>query len=232
MDTDRRTALMAGVLFIIATLASLVGTAIEQPVLQGTDYLTVAGTASGLSAGAIAELVAAGTSAGIAIALYPMLRRWSSGLALGSVVFRAMEALLYTVGTVALVAITQIGRASQALDAADGRVMRAMADALMSVRQEAILAGVFAFTIGSLMYYVTFYRSRLIPRWLSGWGILAVILMLVACVLALFSGAPVQTYVPLIVPIALQEMVLAVWLIVRGFSEATGARRGVAAGSV
>jgi hypothetical protein len=232
MDTDRRTALMAGVLFIIATIASLVGTAIEQPVLQGTDYLKVPSTANGLSAGAIAELVAAGTSAAIAIALYPVLQRWSSGLALGSVVFRAMEAVMYTLGTVALLAITQIGRASQTLDAADGRVMRAMADVLMSVRQEAILAGVFAFTIGSLMYYFTFYRSRLIPRWLSGWGILAVILMLVACVLALFSGAPVQTYVPLIVPIALQEMVLAVWLIVRGFSEPTGAPRGVAAGSV
>jgi hypothetical protein len=229
MDTDRRTALMAGVLFIIATIASLVGTAIEQPVLQGTDYLKVPSTANGLSAGAIAELVAAGTSAAIAIALYPVLQRWSSGLALGSVVFRAMEAVMYTLGTVALLAITQIGRASQTLDAADGRVMRAMADVLMSVRQEAILAGVFAFTIGSLMYYFTFYRSRLIPRWLSGWGILAVILMLVACVLALFSGAPVQTYVPLIVPIALQEMVLAVWLIVRGFSEPTGAPRGVAA---
>lgn len=223
---------MAGVLFIIATIASLVGTAIEQPVLQGTDYLKVPSTANGLSAGAIAELVAAGTSAAIAIALYPVLQRWSSGLALGSVVFRAMEAVMYTLGTVALLAITQIGRASQTLDAADGRVMRAMADVLMSVRQEAILAGVFAFTIGSLMYYFTFYRSRLIPRWLSGWGILAVILMLVACVLALFSGAPVQTYVPLIVPIALQEMVLAVWLIVRGFSEPTGAPRGVAAGSV
>jgi len=63
-----------------------------------------------------------------------------------------------------------------------------------------------------------FFQSRLIPRWLSGFGIAAVILMFAACLLALFSNSPVTGYTLLLIPIAVQEMVLAVWLIVKGFN--------------
>jgi hypothetical protein len=71
------------------------------------------------------------------------------------------------------------------------------------------------------MYYYLFFQSRLIPRWLSGFGIVAIILMMVACVLALFSGNRITSYIPLEAPILLQEMVLAVWLIVKGFNQST-----------
>ena len=66
--------------------------------------------------------------------------------------------------------------------------------------------------------YLAFFQSRLIPRWLSGWGIAAIILMTTAGVLALFTNDAVTSYVPLALPIFLQEMVLAVWLIAKGFS--------------
>jgi hypothetical protein len=85
------------------------------------------------------------------------------------------------------------------------------------MRDEAVLAGVFAFSAGALMYYLILYRFPLIPRWLSGWGIAAVLLMLLACFLALFSQSPVTSYTILAAPIAVQEMALAVWLIARGF---------------
>ncbi len=75
------------------------------------------------------------------------------------------------------------------------------------------------------MYYYVFYQSRLIPRWLSGAGIVAIISMLAACMLALFSDNAVTGYIPLAFPIFLQEMVLAVWLIVRGF-EPSGSAAG------
>jgi uncharacterized protein DUF4386 len=191
MDSDRKTALVAGALFIVATAASLLGTALE--------------SFNRISLGGLLELIAAGTSAGIAISLYPVLRRWSASLALGSVVFRAIEAVMYTVAAISLLALSRVGQ-------------QAVGVVLTSLRQEAVLAGVFAFSVGALMYYVVFFRSSLIPRWLSGWGIAAVLLMLVACLAALFSGNPVTSYVVLILPIAVQEMVLAVWLIARGFS--------------
>jgi Domain of unknown function (DUF4386) len=96
--------------------------------------------------------------------------------------------------------------------------VQAIGDALVAVRQESVLAGVFACAVGALMYYVVFYRSRLIPRWLSGWGIAGVLLMLVACLSALFTRNTVTSFTILILPIAVQEMVLAVWLIAKGFS--------------
>ena len=68
------------------------------------------------------------------------------------------------------------------------------------------------------MYYVVIYRSRLVPRWFSGWGLAAALSATTACLLALFTDNPVTGYVLLFLPIAVQEMVFAVWLLVRGFN--------------
>ena len=79
------------------------------------------------------------------------------------------------------------------------------------------------FCLGALMIYYLFFRTRLIPRWLSGWGFVGAILYLAAPLwimfdpnhppLSLDSGVGI-----LMAPLALQEMVLAVWLIVKGFN--------------
>lgn len=88
----------------------------------------------------------------------------------------------------------------------------------MSIRDHAGLVAVFAFCLGAFLYYYLFFQSRLIPRWLSVFGIVAITLMLTACVLALFGGNRITSYILLAFPIFLQEMVLAVWLIVKGFN--------------
>ena len=219
MAPDRRAALAAGVLFVVATAASLLSYAVEHPVLTGTDYLTrIAGNTGQVSAGGLLELVAAGASAGIAISLYPVLRKRSQGLALGAVIFRALEAVMYTVGAVITLSLLTVARQYAQATALSHGGIRGIGDALTGVRQDAILAGVFAFIPGALMYSYVLYRSRLVPRWLSGWGIAAGLPMLIACLLALFSHTPVTSYTILILPIAVQEMVLAAWLIFRGFS--------------
>ena len=218
MDSNRRTTLTAGVLFIAATAASLLGTAIEGRVLTGPDYLTqISENMTRLSAGGLLELIAAGTSAGVAISLYPVLRRCSGTLALGAVVFRAMEAVMYTLAAVSMLSLLKVAQPFTQAAGTERALFQAIGDSLLGVREEALLAGVFAFALGALMYYYVFYRSRLVPQWLSGWGIAGVLLMLVACLSALFSRNPVTSYIILVLPIAVQEMVMAVWLIARGF---------------
>jgi hypothetical protein len=68
------------------------------------------------------------------------------------------------------------------------------------------------------MCYSVLYRTRLVPRWLSAWGIAAELPMLIACLLAAFGRTPVTSYTALVLPIAVQEIALAAWLILRGFS--------------
>jgi len=157
--------------------------------------------------------------------MYPVLKKWNAGLALGSVIFRTIETVFYTVGVVCLLSLLTLGQQFTSAVSADRTSLQAIGDLLLNIHQQAALAGVFAFSLGAFMYYTLFFQSRLIPRWLSGWGIAAIILMLTACVLALFSGNRITSYIPLAAPIAVQEMVLAVWLITKGFNPSVSAFR-------
>jgi Domain of unknown function (DUF4386) len=219
MDANRKAAVSAGVLFIIATAAALLGSVLYSPLLSGTDYLTrVAANPNQVTGGALLGFIAAGASVGIAIALYPVLKKWNAGLALGSVVFRTIEAVGYIAGVVGLLSLLSVSQQFTRAGASDRAAFQAIGDSLLGVRESAATVAVLAFILGALMYYYVFYQSRLIPRWLSGFGMAAIALMLVADLLAWFSNSPVTSYVILAAPIAVQEIVLAVWLIVKGFS--------------
>jgi hypothetical protein len=213
----RRTALSAGVLLIVGTVAALAAAAVT-PALTGTDSLAqFASNPNRVAAGALLYLIAAFASAGIAVALYPALKQWQAGVALGSVIFRTLEAAMYLVAVVALLSVLSVSQQLPHAGAADRAALQAIGDSLKGARQHATLVAVFGFSLGAFLYYSLFYQSRLIPRWLSGWGVAGAILMFAACLSASFSNRDVTGYTLLILPIAVQEMVLAVWLIVKGF---------------
>jgi hypothetical protein len=217
MSSARRTSIAAGVLFIIATVAFLVASGVE-PALTGAGALAgLVNHSDRLALAAILYLVAAGTSVGIAVVLYPLLRTVDAALALGSVVFRTIEAVCYTVAVVSLLSVLPLGRQFVTAPADLRPSIRTLAEAVVSARDHAVVVGVVAFSTGALLYYLVFYRSRLVPRWLSSWGLIGTLLMLTACVLALFGDRPVTGYTWLILPIAVQEMVFAAWVLIRGF---------------
>jgi len=227
MNSTRKIAVITGVIFIIATVASLLANALTT-VQTGTDYLSwFSAHTNQIAAGALLYLVAAFASAGIAIAMYPVMKGVNSGLALGSVIFRALEGVFYLVGVMSLLSLLTLGQQFTTTGAANGKSFHAIGDLLVSLHSHASLVAVFAFCLGAFMYYYLFLQSRLIPRWLSGFGIVAIILMMAACVLALFSGNLITSYIPLAFPIFLQEMVLAVWLIVKGFNQPLSASKSV-----
>jgi hypothetical protein len=68
--------------------------------------------------------------------------------------------------------------------------------------------------------YTALFQSQLVPRWLSLWGLIGAVLLLVAGTLALYGESPTSTIsIVLTAPIGIQEMVLAGWLIVKGFDD-------------
>jgi hypothetical protein len=82
--------------------------------------------------------------------------------------------------------------------------------------------GKFAFGLGALIFYIAFYKYKLLPRWISCWGIIAILLHIVSGVLVLLRLSKDFDTVSMILnlPIAVQEMVMAIWLIVKGFKMA------------
>ena len=222
----RKIAVITGVIFIIATVTRPILATPLIPDLTGTDYLTrFSAHPNQVAAGVLLILIGYFACAGIAVVMYPVLKKWNAGLALGSVVFRTIETAFYMVGLVSLLSLLTLGQQFTTAGAADRTSLQAIGNLLVSVRDNAALVAVFAFCLGAFMYYYLFFQSRLIPRWLSGFGIVAIILMMAACVLALFSGNRITSYIPLAAPIAVQEMVLAVWLIVKGFNPSVIASR-------
>ncbi|MFS8120517.1 MAG: DUF4386 domain-containing protein [Microcoleus sp.] len=218
MQANKKIAVVTGILFIVATFAALLAAAIE-PILTRTDYLaSISANANKVTVDILFYLIAAFTSVGIAISMYPVMKKSNVGLSIGSLVFRTIEAVFYIVAVVSLLSVLTLSRKFMTAEASDRAVLQVVGDSFLRVREHATLAAVFAFSVGAFMYYYLFFQSGLVPRWLSGWGIVATILMLTACVLSLFSDRPVTGYAILIIPIAVQEMVLAVWLIIKGFN--------------
>ena len=160
MNTNRKIAIIAGALFIIADVATFTGDALI-PALTGADYLIQLSTHADLvAAGALAKIVSAFASVGIAIAMYPIMKRANAGLALGSVVFRTLEAAFYMVGVVSLLALLKLSQQFAAAGVADHALLQAIGDSLVSVRLWAApLLGVFSFCVGSFMYNYLFFLS-------------------------------------------------------------------------
>ena len=222
MNTYRKTAITVGVLFIIATAIGMLGKiAFLDPILNAPDYLgKLSAHGNQVILGGLLTVFGAVACACIAIWLYPVLRKHHEALALGSVAFRIVESMLYIVGVVGLLSLLTLSREYAAAGASNAFLFPASGISLLAIKDWAGQLGVIAFTVGGMMYYAVFYRSRLVPRWLSGRGFLAAVSSL-AAVLLTASGllVPFSTvFVLLQLPIGLQEMVLAVWLIVKGFN--------------
>ncbi|MBV8236267.1 MAG: DUF4386 domain-containing protein, partial [Acidimicrobiia bacterium] len=171
MDPVRATARLTGALLIVATVASLVGGAIANPVVNGSSYLARASTdSSQVMAGAFFLIVAAFACPAIAISLYPVLRRYGQGLALGSVGFRVIEGVLHLMGALAVLLLVTLSQEFVRAASPASPHFQTTGVLLRAVRDRAGLIGSMAFYLGALMYYSLFLRSGLVPRWLSSWG--------------------------------------------------------------
>jgi hypothetical protein len=204
---DRMAAIWIGVLFIIGTVTLVLSLIVTAGALTGPDVLTsIAAAPTQVATGAVLVVVAAVALGLVPVVFWPIGRRHGETLTMGYVIFRgAIETVLYlaiALGWLALVAL------SSEPDAAPLARLVTTVDGVLSTQILSI-----PFAIGALLFNAVLFRSRLVPRWLSAWGLVGAALYLVAPITSMFS----LSFGALMGPLAVQEMALAVWLIVRGF---------------
>jgi len=221
MNTYRKTARIVGVLFIISTVAGVLSVVGSGPIIDAPDYLiTASANENRVIIGALLELIMAAAFVSIPVMLFQILKKHNKSIALGYVVARSFEAVPVVVGVISLLSLLTLSQEYVQAGAPDASYFQALGTLLLTVRDWTHVIGPMIFAaIGALSFYYLLYKSRLVPRWLSGWGLIGATLFLAAGLLGMFGLSPFSTTSTILVlPHALQEMVLAVWLIVKGFN--------------
>jgi hypothetical protein len=227
MNTYRINSVMAGALYFLGTVFGVLGAVIGGEVLTsiisgkpvaGVDILGLAAAdSSRLTMGAFLTLMMGISLVAMTVFLYPVIRKASKELAMGMVLFRgALEGIFYFVTTLNILTLVAIGNEYIATGA-DSATLQSIGNVLYQFENLKAPVSSIIFLIGATCIYLTFYRTRLIPRWLSVWGLIAVVTSMAAALLNFFHmDTGYGFYLEMVMfP---QELVMAVWLIVKGFS--------------
>jgi hypothetical protein len=220
MNSNRKTAIIVGVLYIAGTVAGILSEVLG-PDLDASGYLAnLSSNDTRLLTKGLLEFTMSVLTIGIPIFLYPILKEYNKALALGHIVFRSFETAFHTVCAISLLTLLTLSQEFVSAGTPDTSYFHTTATLLLAVRVWA--GGVFAtivFSLSAMILNYILYQSRLIPRWLSVCGLIGATLYLGSGFLPLFGQGPRSTiYILMEVPLALWEMFFAVWLVVKGFN--------------
>jgi hypothetical protein len=217
--TNRKTAIIVGVLYIIGTVAGVLSMIVSWGILDAPDYLNmVASNASRAQLTALLILVMGLPLAMVPAMMFQILKRQNEALAVGYVIFRgALETFTYIALAICWLLLVVVARQYVDSGAVVTSQFGSLGILLVKAQDPIIAVGDIVFGLGALMFAYLLYQARLIPRWLSGWGIVAAVAYAAAGLTAMFG----TTLDILLMPMFLQEMVMAVWLIVKGFNPST-----------
>ena len=216
MNSNRKAAIIVGVLYIVATVAGVLSMVTLGSLLKGPDILiNVSANENQVIMAALLELIMAIVVAGIAFMIYPILKKNSEvkeGLARWYVGTRITEGGIFLVAILGLLSILTLSREFVLAGAPDASYFQTITNVLLVVSDYAWMLGYTVFCIGALMLYYLLYQSKLIPRWLSVWGFIGAPLMLAAGLLPLLINEDPNSMLSMALnfPIGLQEMVFAV----------------------
>ncbi|WP_104525451.1 DUF4386 domain-containing protein [Blastococcus atacamensis] len=217
MGSTRTTAVVAGVFFVVAAVTAVAALALYQPALTDAAYVLGTGEDPAVLLGGLLEVVLAASCIGTAVTLYPVVRRYGEGMALGYVCGRLLEAAVIVVGVVATLSLVTLRTAGTGTD---DEALVVVARALVAVHDWTFLIGPgLVIGVNSLLLAVLLHRSRLVPRGITVLGLLGGPLVFASSVAILFGVYDQVSPWGMLgaVVVAAWEMALAYRLIVTGF---------------
>lgn len=220
MDSMRRTALVAGLLYLATFLSSIPAVFLQGPVFDDPNFI-IGGGAVDLQVrfGAMLDIVNGLTAIGTAVALYSVVRRQHEGLAIGFISSRLFEAATLFIGIVSILAVVTLRKAGAS--GAEAATLVTIQHSLVAVRDWSFVLGtgvpaLNAFLLGTLMY-----RSRLVPRAIPVLGLIGAPLFtswIIGYTLGITDGGSAWHAIA-VAPIFFWELSLGLWMTFKGFRE-------------
>ena len=215
MDATRKAALAAGLFYIGTFVFSIPALGPYKGVLDDPNFVLGAGSDQGVLWGGLIEILTALTGIGTAVAVYPVIKRYGPGRAVGFVASRTLEAAMIFTGVLAVLAVYTLRQ-----NGGDAATLTTTADALVAVKDWTFLLGPgVAPAISALCFAAILRRSGLVPRWIPTVGLIGAPLLLISSTATLFGGweQVSSTGLLLALPIATWEFSVGIYMTVRGF---------------
>jgi hypothetical protein len=223
MNSNKLAAKMVGILFILAAVSAVAGVLLYDPFLNSSDYLTKGSEYyDRVVLGALMELILVISAVGTATIMFPFLRKYNETIALWHVCFRFLEAIVITIGIISVLALLTLskeyvagGATNIASYQASGTILKAIHDWTFSLGPNFMLG------INTVMYSYIFYKSKMVPKFIPILGMTGATLVFICAILVMFNVIDqVSLWGGLLaLPVAANEMILAVWLIAKGFNQ-------------
>ena len=218
MSSTRKTALAAGVLFIITFVTSIPAALLYLRLVDHANYIIGAGADKRIALGALLEMILIIANIGTAVVLFPILKRQNEGLALGYVAARVVESAFIAIGIVSLLAVVTL---RQDVGGAGGSSVVMVGRSLVAIHKWTFLLGpgwVVGVGNGLLLGYLM-YRSGLVPRAMAMLGLIGGPLIIASGTAVMFHAINANSKAQAIatIPEFLWELSLGIYLIVKGF---------------
>jgi len=221
--TNKKTAIIVGVLFIIALVFNILGMAIYEPILDAPDYLDKTFPNKILVIiGLLIDFICIPAIILIPIVAFPILKQHNERLALGYVGFRAFEGILFTFSIIKSLSLISLSKEYISAGAQHASYYQAIGNSIHAQSHWATLIYIIVFTLGASMFYYVLFKSKLIPRIISVWGLFSAAILFTGALIGMFDLFPLtQVMTFFSPPFILNELTLAIWLIVKGFNSST-----------
>jgi len=218
MDSMRKTALVAGALYLLTFIA--IGTlTLYTPVLKDTAYILSSGSDTGLRWGALIEVIVALAGIGTAITLFPVVKRQNEAIALGFVTSRVIEGAMLLTGVVSLLSLATLHQVGTAAGADTASLLTAGASLVATYNATFLIGQTLMPATNALLLGYLMYRSGLVPRIIPTLGLIGGPLM-ISSVIGQAIGINEQISVwsgIALLPIFAWEFSLGLWLVFKGF---------------
>lgn len=216
----KKSARIIGILFLLATTMGVLSGSILWPIFGNPDYLTaMAENARMVMLAAFLNIVMAGSVVAIAVVFFPILKRRHETLAYSFFAVRIIEGIALAIAGLMWLNLVSLGNEFIQAGSSDTSYFQTLADMLVGLSTSIFTLGAeIVFGISAVVLNYMLLRTNLVPKLISVWGLVGGAFLFLLGAMKVLGMDVTAIEIAFTVPIALNEMVLAVWLILKGFN--------------